>query len=60
MLALFKGELTLNEIMWGLPKKRIIELRDTRRKQLIAEQKELDRITNERNSASIREQILSK
>lgn len=60
MLALFKGELTLNEIMWGLHKKRIIELRDTRRKQLIAEQKELDRITNERNSASIREQILSK
>lgn len=57
---LFKGELTLNEIMWGLPKKRIIELRNMRRKYLKEEQEELDRMTREQNSNNIRDQILAK
>lgn len=60
MLTLFKGELTLQELLWGLPRKRLLELRTVRRDQLIAEQKEMDRITRERESNNIRNQIMAK
>lgn len=57
---MFKGELTLHDVMWGLPKKRLYELRDVRRKKLLEEQKEMDRITAAQQSESIRNQILAK
>lgn len=57
---MFKGELTLQDIMWGLPKKRLYELREVRRKNLLEEQKEMDRITAAQRSETIRNQILAK
>ena len=42
-LALFKGELSLHEILDELPKKRLIELRDIRLKRLLDEQKDLEK-----------------
>ena len=59
MLSLFKGELTLEDIMWHLPKKRLYELRDARRKALKEEQDELERMQNERDRSNIRNKILS-
>lgn len=59
MLSLFKGELTLEDIMWHLPKKRLYELRDTRRKALKEEQDELERMQNEKDRSNIRNRILS-
>lgn len=59
MLSLFKGELTLEDIMWNLPKKRLYELRDTRRKALKEEQDELERMQNEKDRSNIRNRILS-
>ena len=59
MLSMFKGELTLEDIMWHLPKKRLYELRDARRKALKEEQDELERMQNERDRENIRNKILS-
>lgn len=59
MLSLFKGELTLTDIMWNLPKKRLYELREARRKALKEEQEELEKMQNEQQRTSIRNQILS-
>lgn len=59
MLSMFKGELTLEDIMWHLPKKRLYELRDARRKALKEEQDELERMQNERDRSNIRNKILS-
>lgn len=59
MLSLFKGELTLEDIMWHLPKKRLYELREARRKALKEEQDELERMQNERDRSNIRNKILS-
>lgn len=59
MLSLFKGELTLEDIMWHLPKKRLYELREARRKALKEEQDELERMQNERSRSNIRNTILS-
>ena len=56
---MFKGELTLEDIMWHLPKKRLYELRDARKKALIEEQKELDAMRKEQDRANIRQTILS-
>lgn len=56
---MFKGELTLEDIMWHLPKKRLYELRDARRKALKEEQDELERMQNERDRSNIRNKILS-
>lgn len=58
MLALFKGELTLNDILWGLPYKRLYELKETRERKLINENKELERMTHEKQSNAIRNEIL--
>ena len=56
---MFKGELTLEYIMWHLPKTRLYELRDARKKALIEEQKELDAMRKEQDRANIRQTILS-
>lgn len=58
MLALFKGELSLNDILWGLPYKRLYELKETRERKLINENKELERMTQEKRSVAIRDEIL--
>lgn len=58
MLALFKGELTLSDILWGLPYKRLYELKETRERKLINENKELERMTQEKQSNAIRNEIL--
>ena len=57
---MFKGELTLTDIMWNLPKKRLYELRDVRRKSLIAEEKEMERIREVQESDAIRNRIMAK
>lgn len=59
MLTVFKGELTLHDILWGLPKKRLMELRDVRRDRLIEEQKEMERMDMQNQSQAIRNQILA-
>ena len=59
MPSLFKGELTREDIMWHLPKKRLYELREARRKALKEEQDELERMQNERDRSNIRNKILS-
>ena len=59
MLTLFKGELTLEDILYNLPKKRLLELREARKKALEEEQKELDRMTSERERANIKNRILT-
>lgn len=59
MLQLFKGELSLEDIMWNLPKKRLYELREARRQALIEEKKELDRMQQEEERNNIRNRILS-
>lgn len=59
MLSLFKGELTLEDIMWHLPKKRLYELREMRKEALKEEQEEIERMQSERNRSNIRNKILS-
>lgn len=49
----------MNDILWGLPRKRLYELREIRREQLEKEREELDKMSRERNSAQIRNQILT-
>ena len=58
MLALFKGELALNDILWGLPYKRLYELKESRERKLIKENKELERLAQEKQSNNIRNEIL--
>lgn len=59
MLSLFKGELTLEDIMWHLPKKRLYELREMRKEALKEEQEELERMQADRDRTNIRNKILS-
>ena len=60
MLSMFKGELTLQDIMWNLPKKRLYELKESRKQALIEEQQELDKIKADQNRMNIRNTILSR
>lgn len=55
---LFKGELSLTDILYNYPYKRLIELRDARMQRLIREQKELTQKEDLRQSAEIRKTIL--
>lgn len=55
---LFKGELSLTDILYNYPYKRLIELRDARMQRLVREQKELSEKENIRKSAEIRSSIL--
>ena len=58
-LGLFKGELSLDDILWNLPKKRLFELRDSRVEQLKEEQEANDNAMKRMESESIRNQILA-
>ena len=59
-MGLFKGELTLHDILWGMPKKRLFELRDARIEQIKAEQKANDDALAEAERQQIRDTILRK
>lgn len=58
MLTLFRGQLSLHEILWGLPYKRLYELKESRERKLIEENKDLERIAQEKQSNAIRNEIL--
>ena len=58
-LSLFKGQLSLHDIMYGLPMKRLLELRETRKEELIEQQKELEKMQSEKQSNDIRQSILA-
>ena len=59
MLTLFKGELTLNDILHGLPKKRLIELRDAKLQALKAEHEEMDKLREKESREQARRAILA-
>ena len=58
MLTLFRGQLSLQEILWGLPYKRLYELKESRERKLIEENKDLERMAQEKQSTAIRNEIL--
>ena len=53
-MTLFKGELTYDEMIYGRPKKRLIELRDTRVERLTNEQKELEKLQKDQEAEQAR------
>lgn len=57
---MFKGELTLTDILHTLPKKRLYELREVRKNILLEERKEFEKLQKEKQSQNIREDILRK
>ena len=59
-MGLFKGELTLHDILWGMPKKRLFELRDARIEQLKEEQKANEDSMRDAERQNIRDTILAK
>ena len=59
MLTLFKGELTLNDILHGLPKKRLIELRDSKLRALKEEHDEMDKLREKESREQARRAILA-
>lgn len=59
-MGLFKGELTLHDILWGMPKKRLFELRDARIEQLKEEQKANEDAMRDAERQNIRDTILAK
>ena len=59
-MGLFKGELTLHDILWGMPKKRLFELRDARIEQLKEEQKANEDAMRDAERQNIRDTILEK
>lgn len=59
MLTLFKGELTLDDILHGLPKKRLMELRETRIRILQEEREEMARLEKEREREATRKAIVA-
>ena len=59
-MGLFKSELTLQDMLWNNPKKRLLEIRDARIEQLKAEQKANDDALAEAERQQIRDTILRK
>ena len=51
-------QLSLQEILWGLPYKRLYELKESRERKLIEENKDLERMAQEKQSTAIRNEIL--
>lgn len=56
---MFKGELTLHEIMYEIPVKFLDGLKEARKEALLAEKKELDKLRGEHESQSIRNTIMA-
>ena len=59
-LTLFKGELSLEDILHNLPTKRLIELRDARVNRLVEEQKQMMKEQNEMQRKALHDEILKK
>lgn len=58
MLTLFKGQLSIDDIMYNIPYKELIELKSAREERLIAEHKELEDMEKSREQEDIRNRIL--
>ena len=58
MLTLFKGQLSINDIMYRLPYKELIEMKHIREERLIKEQKELEQMEQAQEHEEIRNRIL--
>ena len=58
MLSMFKGELTLTDIL-NYPKKRLLELRDARNERLEEEEKYAREAREKAEKEAVRNQILS-
>lgn len=59
MFTLFKGEMTLDDILNGLPYRMLIELRDTRIDRMKREHEEMEKEAKRREKAKIRGQIMA-
>ena len=59
MLSLFKGELSLYDIMYRLPYKRLYDLKESRQNKLIKESKEIEAMERQSESDDIRNRILA-
>lgn len=55
---MFKGELTLTDILHTLPKKRLYELREVRKNILLEERKEFEKLQHDKERQNVREEIL--
>lgn len=60
MLSLFKGELSYNDIMFGMSRKHMMALRDARVRALIREQEEMEKERKKAEQERARNQILAK
>jgi hypothetical protein len=60
MLAVFKGELSYDEIMTKIPKKRLQELYKARVDRLTKERQEIEKSQKQQESAMLQQQILQK
>lgn len=58
MLTLFKGQLSINDIMYRLPYKELIEIKNIREERLIKEHKELEQMEQAQEHEEIRNRIL--
>ena len=57
-MAIFKGELTVCDIMYNLPYKLVNKLKDARIKQLEAENKAHEQMMKQQQSSDIRKNIM--
>lgn len=57
-MALFKGELTLNEILYQFPYKRLMELVQTRQDRLIEEEKSFKEAQEQMDRDQARQSII--
>lgn len=60
MIDIFKGALSLKDILTAVPYKVLLWLRDEKARLLSEEQEQLDKMTEEQNRQMAREQILAK
>lgn len=60
MLLLFKGQLSLQDILWGMPYKRLFEIKEAREQRLMEEEKEIEKMQKNQERADARNAILQK
>ena len=59
MLELFKGRISLTEIMWDIPYKILCLLKDERVRMLAEEEKELNKLNEEKSREEARSMIMA-
>lgn len=59
MLMLFKGQLSVTDILYRIPNKLLREMRDEKIRMLEEEQKEMENSTKEQQRQMARDQILA-